>query len=150
MRRFNLQSGELDIDHDHPGYSWRAVRVGDKIGGERIGAALYDLPDGEKTFPYHYHHGVEEWAYVVEGAPVLRTPDGERALKQGDIVCFPAGSGGAHAFHGPGRVLIISANALPSIAVYPDSDKVGPRAGRGDPDTIDFRRQDAVEYWEGE
>jgi uncharacterized cupin superfamily protein len=150
MRRFNLNSGELDIERTREGYFWRAVRVGDKIGGERIGASLYDLPDGQKTFPYHYHHGVEEWAWVIDGAPVLRTADGERTLKQGDIVCFPANPGGAHALRGPGRVLIISANAKPSIAVYPDSDKVGPRAGPVDPDSLNFRRNDAVDYWEGE
>jgi uncharacterized cupin superfamily protein len=150
MRRFNLNTGALNIERDRPGYTWSGVRVGDEIGSARIGASLYELPEGEQTFPYHYHHGVEEWAYVIGGAPVVRTPAGERTLKPGDVVCFPAGAGGAHAIRGPGRVLILSANAQPSIAVYPDSDKVGSRAGPEDPDSLNFRRQDAVDYWEGE
>ncbi len=40
-----------------------------------------------------------------------------------------------------------------SVAVYPDSDKVSPRPGdTGVPglDNLDFRRQDAVDYWYGE
>jgi len=32
--------------------------------------------------------------------------------------------------------------------VYPDSDKVGVRAAGEEP--LNFRRGDAVEYWEGE
>ena len=149
MRRFNLQSGELDIDHDHPGYSWRAVRVGDKIGGERIGAALYDLPDGEKTFPYHYHHGAEEWLVVLDGAPEVRTPTGTRTLAPGDVVCFPSGPDGAHAVTGPGRVLILSNAESTTVAVYPDSDKLGTRP-RDDHDRLDFRRASGVDYWDGE
>ena len=31
-------------------------------------------------WPYHYHHGVEEWLYVLAGAPVLREPAGERPM----------------------------------------------------------------------
>jgi hypothetical protein len=50
---------------------------------------------------------------------------------------------------GPGRVLILSANRVPSVSVYPDSDKLGTRPG-GDEDRLDFRRADAVDYWDGE
>jgi hypothetical protein len=43
----------------------------------------------------------------------------------------------------------VEADGAPSISVYPDSDKLGARpAGRG-PD-LDFRRGDAVDYWDGE
>jgi uncharacterized cupin superfamily protein len=149
VQRFNLLSGELDADHGRPGFAWRAARVGDKIGGEKISATLYELADGEQTWPYHYHHGVEEWAYVIAGEPLARTPDGERKLRAGDVICFRAGPDGAHSLHGPGRVLIFSANAQPSISVYPDSDKLGTRTGEP-ADWLNFRRRDAVDYWDGE
>jgi uncharacterized cupin superfamily protein len=148
VRRFNLLTGELDTEQTRAGFAWRARRVGDHIGGERIGGTLYELGAGEQTFPYHYHHGVEEWAYVVAGAPTLRTPTGERTLRAGDVVCFPSGAGGAHVIRGPGRVLLLSANAKPSIAVYPDSDKLGTRGDEAD--ALNFRRADAVGYWDGE
>jgi uncharacterized cupin superfamily protein len=81
----------------------------------------------------------------------VRTPAGERVLRPGDVICFPAGPDGAHDVRGPAGVLIVSANREPSIAVYPDSDKLGARpAGTDDPDRLNFRRGDAVDYWEGE
>ena len=151
MKRFNLLTGELDTEHSREGFGWHAARLGDKLGSERIGGTLYELADDQQTFPYHFHHGVEEWLYVVRGSPTLRTPDGERTLGPGDVLCFRSGADGAHSVRGPGRVLIMSANRAPSIAVYPDSDKLGIRPGpSGDPDRLDFRRGDAVGYWEGE
>jgi len=150
VRRFNLLRDEAGTDRDRPGYGGRSVRVGARLGSSLIGGSVYELPAGEKTFPYHYHHGVEEWLLVVDGTPVVRTPAGERELRRGDVVCFPAGRAGAHAVRGPGRVLILSANRSPSIAVYPDSDKLGTRPGGPDDDWLNFRRSAAVDYWEGE
>ncbi len=149
MPRYDLFNGELDIDSSRDGYLWHAARVGDRIGGHRIGATLYQLPEHGQTWPYHFHHGVEEWLYVVGGAPTVRTPDGDRVLRPGDMMCFPAGPEGAHSVRGPGRVLIISANRTPSISVYPDSDKLGTRPPDRE-DRLNFRRADAVDYWEGE
>jgi uncharacterized cupin superfamily protein len=149
VRRASLLSDEFDDEQTRPGFRWRAVRVGRRIGGKRIGGTVYELEDGELTFPYHYHHGVEEWLYVVSGSPTLRSPAGENVLHPGDIVCFPADAGGAHSIRGPGRVMVLSANSSTSVVVYPDSDKVGtrpPDAG----DRLNFRRGDAVGYWEGE
>jgi uncharacterized cupin superfamily protein len=150
VRRFNVLTGELDARQDRPGFSWQGARVGQKIGGAKIGATLYELADGEQTFPYHFHHGVEEWLYVVSGVPRLRVTDGERKLRPGDIVCFNSGPSGAHSVCGPGRIVLFSAQAAPSIAVYPDSDKIGSRPGGDDPDNLNFLRHDAVDYWDGE
>jgi uncharacterized cupin superfamily protein len=140
----NLHDDAWERDHDREGYRWRAKR----IGGELLGAGLYDLPPGERTWPYHYHHGCEEWLLVVDGEPTLRTPEGERALAPGDIVCFPAGPDGAHQLIGPGRVLIASDLGVPRTSHYPDSDKVSARMSADE--ALIFRRDDAVDYWEGE
>jgi uncharacterized cupin superfamily protein len=154
MYRFNVLTGELPVHQDRPGYIWDGRRgVAGEHGLRCLGASLYELPEGQWTFPYHYHHGVEEWLYVVAGAPVLRDPSGERVLAPGDLVGFPSGPDGAHAIRGPGRVVIfsgaVSAEAA-SVSVYPDSDKLGVRPSGGGPDRLDFRRADAVDYWEGE
>ena len=37
-----------------------------------------------------------------------------------------------------------------SASVYPDSNKLGIRPSGGGPDRLDFRRDDAVDYWDGE
>ena len=88
-----------------------------------------------------------------ENAANPHAQPGERELRPGDVVCFPAGPRGAHVVANrgvePARVLIASTLLTPSISVYPDSDKVGARPGVPQ-DTLNFRRSDAVDYWEGE
>jgi uncharacterized cupin superfamily protein len=145
MRRFNVLTPDFDNDSERDGYRWRGARVGRALGSTRVGASLYKLPDGERSHPYHFHHGMEEWLLVVSGTPSLRGPDGERELRAGDVVCFAAGPAGAHQVRGPGTVLIFSANRKPETVTYPDSGKVGAMP----PGKI-FRLADAVEYWEGE
>ena len=146
---FNLASSELTNEHDREGRRFRAARVGDAIGADLIGGGVYELPAGERTYPFHYHHGVEEWLIVIDGTPALRSPAGTRDLVPGDVVCFPPGAEGAHEVIGPGRVLILSTGTSPTIAVYPDSDKLGTRPSDR-ADWLNFRRSDAVDYWEGE
>jgi uncharacterized cupin superfamily protein len=145
VQRVNMFVPEFDHTSEREGYRWRGARVGKVLGAARIGASLYDVPDGQRTFPYHFHHGMEEWLFVVSGTPVLRGPDGERDLRAGDLVCFPPGPEGGHQVRGPGTVLIISANRTPETVTYPDSGKIG-----ATPPRKIFRLEDAVDYWEGE
>ena len=154
MQRFNVLTGELPVQDDRSGYAWRGRRgVAREPGLRSLGASVYELPAGQWTFPYHYHYGVEEWLYVILGTPTLRDPSGEQVLAPGDLVCFASGPDGAHAVRGPGRVVMFSglvAAAAASVSVYPDSDKIGVRPPGGGPDRLDFRRGDAVDYWDGE
>ena len=133
---------------DRPGWKLRSSRLGDALGAARIGGSVYELAAGEQSFPYHFHHGVEEWLIVLDGTPTVRTPAGTQELRAGDTVCFPAGAEGAHEFAGPGRVLVLSANQVPSISVYPESGKLGTRPADA-ADNLNFRRADAVDYWDG-
>jgi uncharacterized cupin superfamily protein len=116
-----------------------------RLGAYAIGATIYEAYAGQPIWPYGYHHGIEEWLYVISGAPVLREPAGERALAPGDLVCFPSGHLGAHTLAGPGRLVIFSTgdHLEPWLSVYPDSDKVS------GPDGI-LLRSGAVGYWHGE
>lgn len=145
----NIFTEEYADESDRAGFRWRGARIGLLVGAAKIGATVYELADGDWSFPYHFHHGVEEWCWVLRGTPLLRSPDGERELREGDVVCFALGAPGAHALRGPGRVMLFSCGAPPYISVYPDSDKVGVRPGPGG-DRLMFRRGDAVDYWEGE
>ena len=132
------------------GFLHRRVRVHHELGASILACSLYELPPGERTFPYHLHWNNEEWLIVVSGEPTLRTPEGERVLKAGDVVAFPQGEAGAHAVANrstaPARVVIFGTRRHGSV-VYPDSDKLG----AGPPhDRRYFRRGDAVDYWTGE
>lgn len=154
MRAFNLYDGELAESRDHPGFSWRRARVGEAVGAEKLGASLYELEPGERTFPYHYEYGNEEWLLVVAGRPTLRDPEGEHELRPGDVVCFREGPDGAHQVRNRTeeavRVLILSTKRTPDAAVYPDSGKVGVWSGfDADPGRL-FRISSEVDYWDGE
>jgi uncharacterized cupin superfamily protein len=148
---FNLFDGELELDQEREGFGWRGTRVGDRLGAAHLGGSVYELAAGQRSFPYHFHHGVEEWLLVLSGAPTLREPAGERELRPGDVLCFPEGPEGAHLLENrqttTARVLVLSCGGPVSVSRYPDSGKVGPRAGSFRPN---FRESDGVDYWDGE
>jgi uncharacterized cupin superfamily protein len=154
MDSFNIFEPEFR-DGDRPdGWNWRYARVGEAIGARKLGASIYELPPGGKSFPYHYEYPEEEWLIVLTGEPTLRTPDGEHRLRAGDTVCFPEGPDGAHQVRNdtdaPTRVMIFSTKlGSPAVAVYPDSGKVLIDMPKPDKPAI-FRQTDAVGYWEGE
>jgi len=125
----NLHRVELAADEDDaPGYSVRYARIAKLVEGERLGMSVYELTPGNSICPYHYEVTEEEWLICLAGAPVLRTHEGERTLRPGDAVCFPAGPDGAHKVTAPGgtaRVALLSTKAAVGVAVYPDSGKLG-------------------------
>jgi len=153
MPRVNLFGDEWEGGRDRPGWQWKWLPVGERLGASAIGASLYEVAPGQRTFPYHYEYGNEEWLIAVSGRPTLRTPEGERELEPGDVVLFPEGPEGAHQVinrtDGPIRVLILSTKNRPGVAVYPDSDKVGVFPGEAQ-DRALFLRGSAVDYFEGE
>jgi uncharacterized cupin superfamily protein len=142
----NILTIALDDPLDEAGFRHNAAALGERLGAWRIGAAVYEAVPGVPIWPYHYHHGIEEWLYVIFGAPVLREPAGERTLAPGDLVCFPSGHLGAHTVSGPGRFVIFDAEHHGPgayFSVYPDSDKVSGPSGI-------LLRSSAVGYWHGE
>jgi uncharacterized cupin superfamily protein len=145
VTKVNISTVELDEPLDEAGFRHVATTVGPRLGAERIGASVYRAEAGSPIWPYHYHHGIEEWLYVVAGAPALRDPMGDRELTPGDLVCFPSGHVGAHTVKGPGRFVIFATGyqTEPYLSVYPDSDKVS------GPEGI-LLRSSAVDYWHGE
>jgi uncharacterized cupin superfamily protein len=149
VERFNLHAAATEVDGDEPdGYRSGANRFGKQIGASMLGGTIYDLGPGESVCPYHFEYGDEEWLVVLTGSATVRTPHETTTLDPGDVVCFPAGPDGAHKVTGgPARVLMVSTVNEPSVAVYPDSDKLGVYVG-------DYRllveRGAGVDYWQGE
>jgi uncharacterized protein YceH (UPF0502 family)/uncharacterized cupin superfamily protein len=154
LRRTNVLEIETGHDVGDPaGYETGYVRLGPIVGGKLLGATVYELPPGQSICPYHYEYGNEEWLLVLEGRPTLRHPGGEDELPPGELVCFPEGPEGAHkvtnATDRAARVLIVSTKVDPSLAVYPDSDKIGAWSG-DERDRILVRRESGVDYWDRE
>jgi uncharacterized cupin superfamily protein len=149
VRKLNARTCDLDESLDQAGFRHLAASIGERIGAERLGAAVYEAHAGHPIWPYHYHHAIEEWMYVVSGRPVLRDAGGERALTGGDLICFPPGHTGAHIASGPGRFIVLSTDAPgPYVAVYPDSDKVA--VAVDERNVLVLPRGASVDYWHGE
>ena len=155
----NLNSSDWDSAREEPGFSWKRRMIARQLGGQDLGASLYELPVGEQLFPYHLHHGNEEMLIVLAGTPTLRTPGGETELAAGDVELFPTGPSGAHAVTNdsdePVRLLMMSTMKSPEVVEYPDSDKVGaiawpPGGTRDDAFVGFFKRASEVGYFDGE
>jgi uncharacterized cupin superfamily protein len=112
-----------------------------------LGASVWELQPGASQFVYHFHHGSDELLVVLRGTPTVRTHDGDRALREGDVVSFPRGPAGGHQIRNDGdevaRVLIVSSNASPDVAEYPETGKV---AWIVDGEHHFHRTSDAVEH----
>ena len=152
----NVYDVELTRDDDDPkGYEAGYVRLGPLLGSERLGATIYELEQGNSNCPYHYEYGNEEWLLVLSGKLTVRHPGGETELGPGDLSCFPNGPEGAHKLTNKGaepvRLVVFSTKVDPSMAVYPDSDKIAAWPGPGgEEDAIRVRRESKVDYWDRE
>jgi uncharacterized cupin superfamily protein len=129
------------------------IDIGELAGSTGTSAFVYDIAPGAASCPYHYEY-VEEWLLVVAGEAAIRTPDGERAVAAGQLVCFPAGAAGAHRIANRGevpcRVLMFSARRVPAVSVYPDSDKIGVWPSEDGTDDGFFVRSSGVSWAHGE
>ena len=154
MDVFNL-FGEQDWDgeNDRAGYRHKATVIGKRLGAGLLGGTLYELPPGEKSWPYHYEIGCEEWLIAVTGRPTLRGPDGERELEPGDVAVFPEGPQGGHQVLNrskePCRVLLLSSKSPVAVVYYPDSGKVGLWSASDGYQAL-LRTEPKLDYWEGE
>jgi uncharacterized cupin superfamily protein len=144
---------DWESENDRDGYRHRVTAVGRRLGATLLGGSVYELPPGEKTWPYHYEVGCEEWAIVLSGRPTLRSPDGRRELSPGDLAVFPEGPAGAHQLSNdtdePCRVLILSSKSPLAMIHYPDSDKVGLWSQAEGYQALLSRRPE-LDYWHGE
>jgi uncharacterized cupin superfamily protein len=149
---FNLNGDEWDRTEDRPGWRSKDAWVGAHLDAELIGGSMYELEPGDRLWPYHTHHGNEEWMIVLRGRPTLRTPEGEQELDEGDVVAFVRGEAGAHQVTNrtaaPLRVLMLSTLREPDVVEYLDSGKVAATAqGKR---LFRMQRGPDVEYWDGE
>jgi uncharacterized cupin superfamily protein len=156
-----VNEGDLDWSMlDEEGMRIRRKKLGEAAGGDRLGCSLYELPAGERSWPYHYHTENEESIYVLGGRGRLRLGGESVSLEAGDYVALPADESGAHRVvndsDGPIRYLMASTMDDPEVTVYPDSEKIGvfvgsPPGGEDERSVHGYyRSEDAVDYWTDE
>jgi uncharacterized cupin superfamily protein len=92
-----------------------------------LGASIWEFQPGSTQFVYHFHHGGEELLIVLRGTPTVLMHDGDRVLKEGDVLPFPRGPEGGHQIRNDAdaiaRVLIVAGHVNPDVAEY-DTGKV--------------------------
>lgn len=111
-------------------------RLGTAAGGLALGCSHYEIPPGKTTFPFHFHSGLEEAIYVLEGEGTLRIGEEQVSIGAGDYIALPPGPDHAHQLTNNGsiplRYLCVSGTATPltlDIVGYPDSKKLAMYAG---------------------
>jgi uncharacterized cupin superfamily protein len=128
MRRLNFLDDE-PWDEVHDEGRRRARWFGHPFETDMLGASLIELLPGAPGGPLHMHYGVEEMFFVLAGTPSVRTPEGEEALRLGDVVYFPEGRDGLHDFSNPAdqpaRLIGISAKRFPTSSHTPSGELHG-------------------------
>jgi len=106
----------------------QTAEIGDYIGAEKLGYRLLRLPPGTASCPMHWHLAEEELFVVTRGAVRLEHRGGQLALREGDYVCFPTRSQGAHKLVNdssePCEVLMVANTDAHDVCWYPHSRKV--------------------------
>ncbi len=148
----NINFPKWDMELPDPPFASRAARLGEKAGGQELGATLYEIKPGGAISPHHVHHGNEEMLFVLAGSPELRTRQGMRLLEPGAVVAFPRGPRGAHRVKNsspePARVLIVSTMNFPDVVEHLDTgtwlSMAGPTEGKAFAANVSMSFRDAV------
>ncbi len=100
--------------------------LGDFFGLANFGVNLARLAPGAQSSVRHCHTRQDEFIYVLEGHPTLRTDEGSLRLAPGMCAGFRAGTGNAHHLvneTGADVVYLEVGDCTPGDgALYPDDD----------------------------
>ena len=85
-----------------------------------------EVEPGRYAYGYHYHEVNEEVFYIIRGHAVVRTPEGEKNLKEGDAIVFPASPEGAHVIRNGSAMeklvyLDVGTRLTPDVVHFPDT-----------------------------
>ena len=109
--------------------------LGDMFGLRHFGVNLTTLAPGAVSALRHAHAVQDEFVYVLEGHPTLRTDEGATVLSPGQCVGFRGGTGNAHHLvneTGATVVYLEVGDRVPGdSASYPDDDLVAHATAAG-------------------
>lgn len=152
----NLDEVVFDDVEENGRYSSRRAMFSRAIGARQLGYNLTELAPGKAQCPFHSHRVEEEMFLVLDGEGELRFGAERYPLRRHDVIACP--TGGAEVAHQivntgtvPLRYLALSMNSAVDVCEYPDSGKVGVRAGAPDNRfTGRFRVETSVDYYDRE
>lgn len=131
-------------------FSWASSpRLAQLAGSKQLQFDVRSLNPGKFSFPYHFHRVAEELFVILEGEAVLRSPEGFKTVRKGDILFFEPGLSGAHQLYNAGDEPCVYLDLRTATGVdvceYPDSGKINIL-----PYQEIYQTKDQVEYFEGE
>lgn len=101
-------------------------QLGDAFGLVNFGVNLTRLAPGAVSALRHAHTKQDEFVYILEGTPTLRTDEGETLLQPGMCAGFRAGTGNGHQLvnrsDSPVVYLEVGDRSAGDEASYPDDD----------------------------
>jgi len=111
-------------------------QLGELFGLKNLGINLTRLAPDAISSLRHAHTKQDEFVYIVQGNPTLRTNEGSLRLSPGMCVGFPCGTGNAHHLHNETAedvlYLEIGDRTSGDDVSYPDDDiQLGRREGNG-------------------
>ncbi len=152
----NVNRVPLQHAQREPLYDYQGARLAAGTAARQLGASVDVLAPGKRSCPYHLHHAREEMFIVLDGQGTLRVAGELLPITAGDTIFIPAGPEYPHQIintsEAPLRYLSISTMQSPEICEYPDSNKHGVWADRGDTAVFEARHRNGGDlgYWDGE
>lgn len=109
------------------GNSFAVKSVIEEADTGKCAANFVEVEPGQFAYGYHYHEVNEEVFYIIRGHAVVRTPEGEKSLKEGDIIAFPANPEGAHVIRNGSATeklvyLDVGTRLMPEVVHFPDTN----------------------------
>lgn len=112
----NYQTAQAQkINRDGNEFIVRPVVSGDDIKQCQIN--FVEIAPGNYAYGFHWHEMNEEAFYIISGNGTVRTDKGEKEVKTGDVITFPAGKDGAH---------VIRNTSATEKLIYIDFDTASP------------------------
>ncbi|MCD8063380.1 cupin domain-containing protein [Akkermansia sp.] len=108
------------------GNSFAVKPIIEETDAGKCSASFVEVEPGQFAYGYHYHEVNEEIFYIIRGHAVVRTPEGEKNLKAGDAIAFPASPEGAHVIrNGSATEKLVYLDAgtrlMPDVVHFPDT-----------------------------
>ena len=113
-------------------YASEQKHIGDAAGCEKIGMTLERLAPGKMSSVAHYHTKEEEHLYAMSGEATLLLDGEPHPFKEGDYICFTAGTGISHTLVNNSQAdftfMVVGNRDKHDVVVYPENNKVQVRA----------------------
>lgn len=152
VNRINLDQLWFQPDFAHPRFQSEDGEVGLFIGARKLGYRVSRIPPGKAFCPLHSHEINEEFFYVIEGNPSIRTLRGTIQCRPGDFIAFPVGARGTHQVRNDTQssclVLLVGGEDVTEICLYPDSEKMLVTSEQGLDRMV--RSVPVLDYFDGE